>query len=325
MGLYKLRAEDENIESAILEKAKTDTIDYEKDFENWLENSPAVLLDDEHESTVIWIGRQVTASVGEIDKYPDLIGIDSSGNLVIVELKKGRVPREVIAQLLEYTAWGAALNYEELNQIACSYFKKQDTTFDKNLLQVYRETFFPDSENDLKIEFNKNQRLFVVAEEISPVVRQVTNHLRTRYQVDIYCMEYEVLKSQQGEYFVSTEKIVGYDEVGFGKSTSTNLPRWSQPIKVKTVISETVKKLTNGEYSAIFSPVEAYNELIKQYPDINKNTVNCQIIQDCVNHTSRKYYPSGQQDLYFWVEKGKYRLYNPATDGKWNWKGEKIL
>ncbi|WP_207641033.1 hypothetical protein [Desulfofalx alkaliphila] len=56
MGLYKLKYEKGQIELGILEKVETDSIGYEKDFENWLENRPSVLLDEE-ESTVLWIGR----------------------------------------------------------------------------------------------------------------------------------------------------------------------------------------------------------------------------------------------------------------------------
>ena len=52
--------------------------------------------------------------------------------------------------------------------------------------------------------------------------------------------------------------------------------------------------------------------------------VRCQLIQDCVNHSSRKHYLSGQKDYYYLEEKGKYRLYNSSTDGKWNKYGEKI-
>ena len=94
MGLYKLKNTSANIENGIVERIKNDSIDYERYFESWLENSPSLLLDDEDGSkTVLWIGRQVTASVGETDKYPDLLGIDASGDLIIVELKKGKTPR----------------------------------------------------------------------------------------------------------------------------------------------------------------------------------------------------------------------------------------
>ena len=62
MGLYKLKNTSSNIEDGIVEKIKTDSIDYERYFESWLENSPSLLLDDEDGgNTVLWIGRQVTA------------------------------------------------------------------------------------------------------------------------------------------------------------------------------------------------------------------------------------------------------------------------
>lgn len=47
MALFTLKLTDQDLSSGILEKVKTDSIDYEKDFENWLENSPNVLLDQE--------------------------------------------------------------------------------------------------------------------------------------------------------------------------------------------------------------------------------------------------------------------------------------
>ncbi|MEG3071468.1 MAG: hypothetical protein HQP61_10810 [Peptococcaceae bacterium] len=40
----------------------------------------------------MWIGRQVTAVVGDNNKYPDLISIDADSSLVIVELKKVEHP-----------------------------------------------------------------------------------------------------------------------------------------------------------------------------------------------------------------------------------------
>lgn len=327
MGLYKLKKVNEDKESGILEKVKTDSIDYEKDFKNWLENSPSVLLDDDIESTVLWIGRQVNATVGDAGKYPDLIGIDSNGDLVIVELKKGKTPREVVAQILEYASWGASLNYDNLNSIAQSYYSNDKDLGGKSLAAIFQDVFLPESEGEVNIQFNVNQKLYIVAEDISPIVKQVATHLRSRYKVDIYCMEYEVLKTQQGEFLISTEKILGYDEIRTnsinGKNTNIN-ERWNEPVKIKTVISNAVSKVTGGKNNSIFTNGEIYNELIKEYPEIKKNTVGCQIIQDCVNHTSRKHYPSGQRDLYFRIDKGKFRLYDSEEDGKWDWEGKKV-
>ena len=327
MGLFTLKSTDGELSSAILEKVKSDTIDYEKDFENWLENSPNVLLD-EDEGSVIWIGRQVSATVGDSGKYPDLIGIDFAGDLVIVELKKGKTPREVMAQILEYSTWGSTLTYEDLNQLTTKYYKSKGYDFNKSLSILHQEVFNPDSEIEVNIEFNRNQKLFIVAEEISPIVRQVSQHLRTKYKINISCMEYEVLKSKQGEYFISTEKIVGYDDILPVTTDSRISPpgstKWNEPVKVKIVINEAILKITKGEYQIFFTSKDIYNELIKEYPNINGATIQGYIVQDCVNHPSRKHYPSGQQDYYFRVDKGRYRLYNAKEDGQWDWQGNKV-
>ena len=45
------------------------------------------------------IGRQVVTSYG---KYIDLLAIDTNGHLVVIELKRDKTPREIVAQLLDY-------------------------------------------------------------------------------------------------------------------------------------------------------------------------------------------------------------------------------
>jgi len=48
------------------------------------------------------IGRQVMTGYG----HPlDLLAMDRDGNLVILELKRSKTPREVVAQLLDYASW----------------------------------------------------------------------------------------------------------------------------------------------------------------------------------------------------------------------------
>ena len=73
---------------------------------------------------LLLIGRQTSAIQEEYGTiFPDLLGLDKDGNLVIIELKKGRTPREVIAQLLEYAAWANDLSDEKIYDIALNYFK----------------------------------------------------------------------------------------------------------------------------------------------------------------------------------------------------------
>ena len=48
------------------------------------------------------IGRQVYTDFG---KYIDLLAIDATGSIIIIELKKHKTPRDVVAQTIDYAAW----------------------------------------------------------------------------------------------------------------------------------------------------------------------------------------------------------------------------
>src|SRR5438874_1422642 len=83
--------------------------DLEKVLEDWIEANPHLLLEGED---IAIIARQPRTAFG---KYPDLLGIDESSACVIVELKRGETPRDVIAQALEYAAWVDSLTHDQLN------------------------------------------------------------------------------------------------------------------------------------------------------------------------------------------------------------------
>lgn len=325
MGLYTLKRTTSDIEDCIVEKVKTDSIDYERYFESWLENSPSLLFDDDNGgNTVLWIGRQVTANVGDTGKYPDLLGIDSTGDLVIVELKKGRTPREVIAQILEYASWGSQLDYAALDDLAHVYYKDDENNSGKSLKEIHQEVFNYDAGIERDDFFNRKQKLYIVAEEVVPIVRQVSEYLSENYKIDINHLEYEIFRTKDNEYLISVEKTLGFgNRVSPMPKPISDSSRWSGSEKIKDIIYQSVLEFVGSNPSRIFSPKDIIRTLVPKYPDINISTIRCQLIQDCVNHTSRKHYPGGQSDHYYLLDKGIYRLYDPESDGKWDWQGKK--
>lgn len=96
-------------------------------------------------------------------------------------------------------------------------------------------------------------------------------------------------------------------------SDEDGLQRWNGEKPVKQVVWEAVQSITASKKKKIFAPKQIYQEITKIYPNFNQNTVNCQLIADCVNHNSRHHYPGGN-DYYWWVQRGKYRLFEPGTD-----------
>ena len=60
------------------------------------------------------IARQVPTGFGG---FIDLLALDAEGRVHVLELKRDRTPRDVVAQALDYGSWAKDLSLEELEQI----------------------------------------------------------------------------------------------------------------------------------------------------------------------------------------------------------------
>lgn len=110
---------------------------------------------------------------------------------------------------------------------------------------------------------------------------------------------------------MSLDPVVGQEDIAPPKHPPKS--RWTGEKPVKQVVWEAVAELTQSDKHRIFSPKAVAENILKKYPSFNISTVGCQIISDCVNHTSR-YHDPGGEDGYWWLDSGKYRLYDPLQD-----------
>jgi hypothetical protein len=69
------------------------------------------------------IGRQVITDFG---KRIDLLAIDGGGDLYVIELKRDRTPREVVAQALEYGFWAQGLSLEAVRELYAKHHQGED-------------------------------------------------------------------------------------------------------------------------------------------------------------------------------------------------------
>lgn len=191
----------------------------EKDIEEYLEKHIEILDKD-----IFIIGRQVeTDSKGIID----LMGLDEEGNLVIIELKRGLSERKVISQLLEYAVWAENLQMEEINRIA----KQKHLKDFPDLYKKYESTF-----KNIPEPFNKNQRLYIVAEKIDKKIELVCRYLRIR-SLDIKCIELNFHESD-GHRLAHTNVVVGNEDTIFELSEGLE----SEPKKEKTTWKDKIER-----------------------------------------------------------------------------------
>jgi hypothetical protein len=101
------------------------------------------------------IGRQVITSFG---KRIDLLCIDGEGTLYVIEVKKARTPREVVAQALDYGFW---IDQVSIDEIADLYAKHHEG---ESFADGFRHRFDADPPDELPGE----HQLVIVASSLDP-------------------------------------------------------------------------------------------------------------------------------------------------------------
>jgi RecB family endonuclease NucS len=170
----------------------------ENDLETLLENNPEYFFDN---SKILVIGRQVTTN---LNTFIDLLGVDQFGNTVVIELKRGKTPRETLSQLIEYASFIDNLDYEQLNEIYQSYSREDSS------LEDYHQEYYK-SEVEEKVSWNKSSKLVIVASNITPEIKQTAMYLRKK-GLDIYCLEFKYFINKAGNKMLSSDFIVGDEE-----------------------------------------------------------------------------------------------------------------
>ena len=157
---------------------------YEEQLENWILHNPGILTEGEN---ILFIKREKS-----LEKSEDLLGIDEEGNTVIIELKRGRTPRTVIAQALEYASRVSRLDYSDLDKIALKFFTDIRLPY-KSLHEAFCDYFETIYQDNLEKLVNKSQRIILVAQDISEDVLNTADYLR-EYGINIRCVSFRYYK-----------------------------------------------------------------------------------------------------------------------------------
>lgn len=179
--------------------------------ENWLENNPEKIIEN---GSLLIVGRQVTTNLGS---FIDLLAIDRQGDLVVIELKRDRTPRETLAQALEYASFVQKLGFEQLDEIFRNYSGDEAL----NLAQYHREYFSLVS--DEAVVINNDQRIVIVGQKITPEIRQTSTFLREK-GVRVTCLEFTFFRADGGLRLLSTSIVVGNESANISKVSSGSLP-----------------------------------------------------------------------------------------------------
>lgn len=157
-------------------------LDNEKKLEDILEEDLSILGLD----LLMLMGRQVITTLG---KRIDLLAMDGNGDLYAIELKRGRTPREVFAQTVDYGYWLRDLDTDEV--IATFERHNDGSTFD----EAFRDRFDQEPPEDL----NENHHLIIVASELDASTERIVSYV-SEYGVPVNVVFFQHFHDGDREY-----------------------------------------------------------------------------------------------------------------------------
>ena len=162
-------------------------LDSEQRLEDMLAEDPSMTGTD-----LLIIGRQVqTGFEGVID----LLALDAEGRVHVLELKRDRTPRDVVAQTLDYGSWVKDLSLDELEQIYLD-FGDGETHLDGAFAEHFGGTL-PDV-------VNAEQQFTIVASELDPTSDRIIEFLAESYDVPINAVFFRHFADGDHEYLART-------------------------------------------------------------------------------------------------------------------------
>ena len=145
----------------------------EQVLENMIVSDPRILSDE-------WmlIGRQEDTGLGG---RIDLLAVAPDGSLVLIEIKRDRTPREVVAQSLDYASWVSTLTTE---QIAAMYLRFAPG---RNLADDLRARF---SESLDETSLNQSHQIVIVAASLDDSTERIVGYLGERdIPINVLCFQ----------------------------------------------------------------------------------------------------------------------------------------
>jgi hypothetical protein len=156
------------------------TLPSERVLEEMIVAAPQILSD-----SWMLIGRQERTAHGGII---DLLAIAPDGALVLIELKRDRTPRDVVAQALDYASWVEGLKPEDIAAIHARFAPG------RNLAVDFRARFGSDLDEEM---LNHTHEVVIVAAELDADSERIVTYLADRgIAINVLCFQVFALGDQ---------------------------------------------------------------------------------------------------------------------------------
>jgi hypothetical protein len=215
--MYKIHIKSKVIES--IEESSLDQLKLEErnDLQQWIKKNPEI-LSKHFETDFLIISEELDKF--EINDRLDLLAIDKTGALVIIELKRNHSGSTIDVQGLKYASYCSTLLPADVLEIYSNYIKKNKLEIDprESILDFLSEEKDEDSALSL---LNSSQKIVLVSQSFDKRVKSVCAYLAS-LEVDISCVEFKISKDIDSLY-IDTLKIIPPESID-SYLVKSNLP-----------------------------------------------------------------------------------------------------
>ena len=170
------------IDDGRVEPVPASSLDRESRLEDVLEADLSILGLD----SLLVLGRQVITKYG---KRIDLMALDAEGTVYVIELKKDRTPREVVAQVLDYGFWIRQLDDEALAALYAQHHPGET-------LGDGFEEFFGQA---MPTTLNGSHQLIIVASELDASTERIVSYAAD-YDIPLNVVFFRYFRDGAAEY-----------------------------------------------------------------------------------------------------------------------------
>ncbi|CAM3532686.1 hypothetical protein NODU109028_21190 [Nocardioides dubius] len=169
-----------------LSRITPSAVGLESQLETYIESDPTLLG-----QPLLIVGRQVPTAHGG---FVDLLAMDGEGVVHVLELKRDKTPRDVVAQALDYGSWVSTLSRSDIVGIFEKY--RPGLAFE----EAFAETFGEAPPEDL----NEAQVLTIVAASVDSATERIVRFLNETFEVPVNVVFFRHFEDKGTSYLART-------------------------------------------------------------------------------------------------------------------------
>ena len=187
---------------------ETSTLASEQRLEAILENDLTIL----GLGSLLCVGRQVVTPHGG---RVDLLALDNQGALYVIELKRDKTPRDVVAQALDYASWASGLDAEAIGDI----WQAKNVA---PLAEALSERFSGDEPE----EINTSHQVVIVASALDDSSERIVEYL-SGFGVPVNAVFFRYFEREGQELLARTWLVAPDEAQARGHNAKKVSPPWN--------------------------------------------------------------------------------------------------